>query len=619
MESFEKFVGQTLDQRYNIERIVGIGGMAVVFRATDTVAHRTVAIKMLKEDVAKDEAAVKRFINESKAVAMLSHPNIVSIYDVSVSGEWKYIVMEYIEGVTLKSYMSQKGALPLEETISFTEQILRALIHAHSRGIVHRDIKPQNIMLLKNGIIKVADFGIAKLPNAETVTMTDRAIGTVYYISPEQASGLQIDRRSDIYSTGVMLYEMATGRLPFTADSPVTVALMQVQATPDAPTDINPDIPRGLEQIILTAMEKSPDNRFQTAEQMYRWLETLKNNPAVVFKPLAAPIEQKEEPDEKKQRKKKRRQNRNFLDISMFPIILGVAFAFLFACIISAYYLWTEVLFNEERNKSYTMTVENFVGAEYYIGMEEYLATKYYNVSIEFVYDSEMPTGTIISQDPTAKETRVVKPGETQSYCKLYLRVSRGVETFTLPEFLMQDNRTVTDTLTKVYGLVSEIKQEYNTAVDAGLVFKSEPSPGSTVKSGDKITLYVSLGPEQDGRSVVPDFYGMQERDARVAIEKNDLIVGKVTYEYSGERAGNVIRQSHAAYTSVAAGTTIDFTVSLGPEPVTDPPVTDPPETEPPETDPSETDPPEDVTSEDDPPEDDPPEDDITPIFPPEA
>ena len=196
--SYEKYVGRLLDDRYKILKVIGMGGMAVVFEALDTSFNRNVAIKMLKEDMAGDEQSVKRFINESKAVSMLSHPNIVRIYDISVNGKEKYIVMECVEGITLKSYMEEKGVLPLDEILSFSEQILLALEHAHSKGIIHRDIKPQNIMLLQNGKIKVADFGIAKLPNAETVTMTDKAIGTVYYISPEQASGKPIDQRSDI-------------------------------------------------------------------------------------------------------------------------------------------------------------------------------------------------------------------------------------------------------------------------------------------------------------------------------------------------------------------------------------------------------------------------------------
>ncbi|MGN1048850.1 MAG: protein kinase, partial [Eubacteriales bacterium] len=285
MESYDRYVGQVFDGRYRILKTIGVGGMAVVFEAYDLFQKKTVAVKMLKDESASDVQQVRRFLNESKAVAMLSHPNIVKIYNISVKGKIKFIVMEYIEGITLKEYMTKRGVLSLGEIISYTEQILHALEHAHAKGIVHRDIKPQNIMLLKNGVIKVTDFGIAKLPNAETLTVTDKAIGTVFYISPEQAEGNGIDRRSDLYSLGVMMYEMSCGRLPFYDESPISVALMQIKNTPVPPRTINPSIPRGLEQIILSAMEKDPALRFQSATQMLRQLARLKADPNIVFRP----------------------------------------------------------------------------------------------------------------------------------------------------------------------------------------------------------------------------------------------------------------------------------------------------------------------------------------------
>lgn len=284
VEIYDKYVGQIFDRRYRIVRIIGIGGMAVVFEAIDTVMKRTVAVKMLKDEIANDAQAVKRFINESKAVSMLSHPNIVSIYDVSVREGRKYIVMERVDGITLKNYMNQRGPLPPKEIMNYSAQILRALEHAHSKGIIHRDIKPQNIMLLKNGRIKVTDFGIAKMPNAETITMTDKAIGTVYYISPEQASGKQIDPRSDIYSLGVVMYEMATGKLPFVAESPVSVALMQVNERPKPPRELLPEIPSGVEAMIMTAMDKDPGKRFQSAASMLHYVLKLREDPGYNFR-----------------------------------------------------------------------------------------------------------------------------------------------------------------------------------------------------------------------------------------------------------------------------------------------------------------------------------------------
>jgi len=582
MDSYERFTGQVLDGRYKIEKIIGVGGMSVVFRAYDPVMRRTVAIKRLKDDVAKDTAAVKRFINESRAVSMLSHPNIISIYDVSMSGESKYIVMEYVEGITLKNYMMKKGALTFPEIISFCEQILRALAHAHSKGIVHRDIKPQNIMLLKNGLIKVADFGIAKLPNAETVTMTDKAIGTVYYISPEQASGLPIDTRSDLYSTGVLMYEMATGQLPFSGDTPVSVALMQVNATPTPPSKINPNIPLGLEQTILTAMEKSPDARFQKAEQILSRLEKLKKDPTVTFKPLPAPIVHGEgkgkgkdngalnsesNPDENPTANKAAKK-RDFVGKSMFPIILAVASAFLIVCIICGYYLLARVLFNKELDKTFILTVDDFVGREYYDGLDDDLRELGYAVNVEYDYNDTAEAGIIIEQTPEPGEKRRVELGK--HYCEITFVVSRGIETFIMPDFTMQDYRIVSDKLTKQYGVITKIEENNNLAVAAGLVYGTSPQRGSTVTTGDTVILYVSLGP-QTLVTNIPDFLGMTELKAKELLIKNNLAVCNVTYEYSDKPAGTIISQSRSASTTpVKAGTTIDFVVSLGPEPQTD-------------------------------------------------
>ena len=283
MDVFNKYVGQIFDSRYKIERTVGVGGMAIVFEAKDILTGRRVAIKMLKDSAANNTQAIKRFVIESKAVEMLDHPNIVKIYGISVRGEHKYIVMEYLEGITLREYMKTKGPLDWREAVEFTEQVLAALDHAHMKGVVHRDIKPQNIMLLEGGIVKVTDFGIAKIPKAETLTMADKAIGTVFYISPEQAQSKKIDARSDLYSLGVMLYEMVTGKMPFIADTPVAVIIKHINTQPVPPTQLNPKIPIGLEQIILCAMAKNPDARYQSASQMIRHLRRLKQDPTVVF------------------------------------------------------------------------------------------------------------------------------------------------------------------------------------------------------------------------------------------------------------------------------------------------------------------------------------------------
>ncbi len=280
---FTKNIGEVFDGRYKIIRTIGVGGMAIVYEAIDLATGNHVAIKTLKDSISDNPQALRRFINESKAVAMLSHPNIVKILDVSVKTEHKFIVMEYINGITLREYMTRKGALNWREALAFITQILLALDHAHMKGVIHRDIKPQNIMVVEGGVIKVADFGIAKIPDAETVTMIDHAVGTIYYISPEQAKGKKIDSRSDIYSLGVMFYEMVTGKLPFTAENAYAIMHKHINESPTPPTKLNPKLPLGIEQIILLAMEKSVSDRYQSASQMIRHIYRIQRDPTTIF------------------------------------------------------------------------------------------------------------------------------------------------------------------------------------------------------------------------------------------------------------------------------------------------------------------------------------------------
>ena len=501
MENYEKYVGMIFDGRYRIQRIIGLGGMAVVFEAEDLLMHRTVAVKMLKEGVGDDATSVKRFINESKAVSMLSHPNIVSIYDVSVREDLKYIVMEHIRGITLKNYMSRKGKLPVREAVSFTEQILRALDHAHSKGIIHRDIKPQNIMLLKNGMIKVADFGIAKLPSAETVTVTDKAIGTVYYISPEQASGKPIDPRSDLYSVGVMLYEMVTGTLPFSADSPVSVAL--------------------------------------------------KNNPDTIFN-LSGAQKEEEEEDPMPMRKRKEKA-------TMLPIITGVLTAFLLVGAITGFYIMSRVIKAQKADAAQTIKVGNFVGQVYGEEMQASMPAEYH-VTVEYRYDEESEPDTILEQDPKPGEQRNVIAGK--QYCELTLTLSRGAQSFALENYAILDARMVSLEMERL-GLKSTVTEEYNDTVLEGYVIRTEPAAGETVTSGDMITLVVSKGQKVEYVSV-PDFRGRARADALRLLYSTPLSLGKVTYVKSELEEGSVVSQSRPVGTQVPSGAAVDFEVSAG-------------------------------------------------------
>ena len=572
MDNFDKYIGQVLDRRYLLKKIVGMGGMAVVFEAYDQLMNRTVAVKLLRDEINNDEQSVKRFINESRAVSMLNHSNIVNIYDVSVRDDLKYIVMEYIHGIPLKSYMSHKGVIAWKEALAYTEQILRALSHAHSKGIIHRDIKPQNILLLKNGVIKVADFGIAKLPNTETVTMTDKAIGTVYYISPEQASGKPIDCRSDLYSLGAMLYEMITGQLPFYADSPVSVALMQVKDEPIPPTELNPSLPRGLEQIIQRAMEKNPEERYQSAEDMLQAVQTLRAHPDKIFPPYK---QTKETPSGSKGTKdgqqgegntgrNGRKTGRWRGGHAMLPVIAGIAVAFIIAGGAAMFYLMTRLIEAEQESDYATIKIDSFVGMSYTDSISDRMENGiYYEIETDAVYDANVPAGTVISQDPSAGETRKVSLQNGQM-CKVLLTISKGAETFVLPDLTIREYREVKLLLERM-GMKCEIIEDYNDTILEGYVVSTEPAASETVTSGDTIKLYVSKG-QMITYVEVPDCLGKSREEAINLLISADLALGKVNYVKSDREMGIVLAQSKPQGTSVPRSSTkIDLTVSGGP------------------------------------------------------
>ncbi len=545
---FSGLVGTTLDKRYKIEKCLGMGGMSVVFKATDIRDGSTVAIKMLRDEIADDKEALDRFMNESKVVSMLSHPNIVSIRAVSFKTKRKYLVMEYIEGISLRTYIDKRGKLDLDEVLSFSEQILAALEHAHSRGVVHRDIKPHNILVLKGGFVKVTDFGIAKMPDKKRhETVTDSAIGTVYYISPEQAAGKATDTRSDLYSFGVMMYEMATGELPFDDERPISVLMMQIHDKPLPPRQKNKRIPRGLERLILTTMEKDPKRRYQTARDIFCQIRRLKENPHCVIpspRQIAATARSKKNRTE-------RPPSRSF-----FPVALGIACAVCFVGLISVFYGLDMLNFGAPGSAS--LKIPDVMGLEYTEGSEVTLGfdTENYIVNIEYETSETVTRGMIITQSPTAGSRR--KPP-----CTVTLTVSLGPEEVTFGDYLMMNWRSA-QTLLREAGFAVNIVREKNAAIPEGYVYATDPAPGSKVRPGSYITVYVSAGTEQV-LVTVPNFKGLSEREAKALLDREGLLVGNVTYTRSPEPAGTVLSTSPEVDSNAYAYVTaVDFVVSGG-------------------------------------------------------
>ncbi len=495
----DKYTGKRLDGRYEIQELIGVGGMAMVYRAYDTIDDKTVAIKILKDEFLGNEDFIRRFKNESKAIAVLSHPNIVRVYDVSFGDRIQYIVMEYIDGITLKEYISHQQEIPWKEAVHFTVQILQALQHAHEKGIVHRDVKPQNIMLLQDGTIKVTDFGIARFSNTETRTMTDKAIGSVHYIAPEQARGDITDGKSDIYSVGVMLYEMLTGKLPFEADSAVSVAIMQLQSDPKPLRDINDKIPEGLEQITLKAMRKDPKQRYPSAKEMLEAIEIFRHNPAIRFQynyfvdetptkyvgsinniPSATPEPVYDDdyntPDEIiASSRSKTAVKWITICVSFLVVVAIVVFVFMA--------IGNTMKSNDTKN----VDVPNFVGKMY----EEIQKSKDYKFefSITTQYDNTQPIGIILSQDPEAGSKQV------KENAQIKLTINSTTTTDTVPKLKNYSEQEAIEKLESKYFSYT-VARVNSSDVAKGYVIDCSPQEGTEQEIGTNITLIVSDGPE---------------------------------------------------------------------------------------------------------------------------
>ncbi|MDE7364732.1 MAG: Stk1 family PASTA domain-containing Ser/Thr kinase [Ruminococcus sp.] len=599
----DKYIGKKLDGRYEITELIGVGGMAEVYKGADVIDNKPVAIKILKKEYAENEEFLRRFRNESKAIAVLSHPNIVKIYDVGFSDQLQYIVMEYIEGITLKEYIEEEQVLTWKDTVHFVIQILRALQHAHDKGIVHRDIKPQNIMMFSDGTIKVMDFGIAKFAREEGKTATDQAIGSVHYISPEQAGGDVTDQKSDIYSVGAMMYEMLTGQKPFDSDNPVAIAVMHMHDIPERPRAINPDIPDGLEEIVLRAMEKAPADRYQNTDEMISDIMDFKDNPNIVFgyyqeegtdddadtvyvgqagNEYAEPVQERQnvyapdrngsyygnsnqpyadayanddyynddDYDDEDDDDDDEGEERSSLAV---PVLTAVVVVVIIVGVIVISMLLSDMISNTTQTNDWRMPDV--------VGMDFQDAQSAYGNNIRFQEDGqefdEAEAGVIIYQD--LEPGTEFKKGDT-----VKVKISKGMETVEVPDVTEKNSQLAQDILEQFH-LKAEIKNTPSTEVEKGKVIKTEPEAGQKAHIDSTVIVYVSMGQEA-GQIKIDNWVGMTIDDASMLAGYKGLKVDPQPIA-SYEDEGKVVKQSIEENEKVEVGTTITFYVSNGKKP----------------------------------------------------
>lgn len=571
----DNLINKKLDGRYLIEELLGTGGMANVYRGRDLQENRAIAVKVLREEFLTNADLVRRFKNESKAISVLNHPNIVKVYDISVSEKLQYIVMEHIDGITLKEYMEYRAQpLTYKETLHFVTQTLKALQHAHEKGIVHRDIKPQNIMLLGNGNIKVMDFGIARFSRSENQTMTDKAIGSVHYISPEQAKGDTTDAKADIYSVGVMMYEMLSGVLPFESDSPVLVAIKQISDTPTPIRQLNANVPEALASITNRAMAKETINRYSSARLMLADLEEFQRNPNVKFdyqsfedteptkyvdkvvSKTAAPKQtaQRGRPATKNVKntarkpvpKKKKRK-------LMIPILAGVSAAFAIGSLILIYFIFKtsgSSLFSQYED----VALPNFTNMSIE-DIQNDPAYALFRFEIEESYNTDHAAGVVYDQSP--KTPKLVKEN-----ARVVLRVSRGTQVVMIPSLENMTKEEAQKALRDL-GLSVTIKTQENTEIAPGIVLSMEPQAGESVETGQVITLYVSRE-HIENQAQVPSVIGMDINSARTILEAKKFNLGTQTEVENSAPAGTIIMQTPQAGQDSYLGDSVHVTISTG-------------------------------------------------------
>ena len=564
----DQMIGRMLDNRYELLELIGSGGMAMVYKAKCHRLNRLVAVKVLKSDFASDADFRRRFYDESQAIAMLSHPNIVSVYDVSRSSP-EYIVMELIDGITLKQYMERRGRLNWRESLHFITQIMKGLSHAHSRGIVHRDIKPQNIMVLRDGSVKVTDFGIACLSNSAN-TMTQEALGSVHYISPEQAKGNRPDARSDIYSAGVVLYEMLTGRLPFEGDSAVSVAIQHLSSVPLSPREIDPDVPEALEKICMKAMASDINRRYPTADAMLADLEEFRKNPDVdldftiedlrcpesdeptQYIPAVQAVSPRRDDDPGEEETAGERKTQKMLLLAG-----GIALA---AVIVFA--LWNVIMGSFRKDPVQTeFTVPSLLGMTIEQAEADPRVKGIFTITeMGSRASNEYAAGEIVEQSPAADNV-------VRSNREIQVFVSSGEKTDAMKNVVGMEWRSAKIILDDLgLNLQYNFRDEYSDTITSGCIIRTEPDAGEMLYEGDVLLLYRSKGPEPKPVTV-SSFLTLTLESAQAQAEALGLKVSAtVRHIYSDAPAGTVVEQSIAPETVVNTGTEIRFTVSDGPD-----------------------------------------------------
>lgn len=553
----DKYIGKILDDRYEIIELIGSGGMANVYKALCHRLNRYDAVKIMRDETAANTELRRRFRAESQAVAMLSHPNIVSVYDVSHSDDVEYIVMELIDGITLKQYLQKKSVLDPSEVLDFTIQTAKALEHAHSKGIIHRDIKPQNIMLLKDGMIKVADFGIASLEN--TIEENNgETVGSVHYIAPEQARGEAPDARSDIYSLGIVMYEMLTGKLPYVGNSDVEVAVKHMNTDPVTPRDIVPSIPEELERICLKAMNSNIDERYQSASEMLADLEEYKSQSlaAHVLEDSEAVLIDSEEPP-RRRAKRSRRSKKIALSSGILAVLLFIIIGFVF---LNGYFL--KDLFSDPVK----VKVDNFVGRYYEDVINDKDYKKIYDFKVTFKVDLEHEYGIILSQDPESGRSKTV----SDKGSKIVVELVCAAETVDDQKRLLKVPNIVNHEREEAISMVQDagftytLEQAPSDSITKGYVISTDPVAGAAADEGSEIKIIISTGPETV-MTKVPQLKGLSKESAIAKIESSNLSIGSFSTAESDLVAGTVIDQNIAAGTEIEEHTKISITVSSGP------------------------------------------------------